>query len=57
MAVLLPCYNEEVTIAQVVREFKDALPNATIYVYDNNSQDQTMALAKEAGAVVRVIPP
>ncbi|MCG4256095.1 glycosyltransferase family 2 protein [Acetobacter senegalensis] len=53
VAVLLPCYNEEVTIAQVVREFKDALPNATIYVYDNNSQDQTMALAKEAGAVVR----
>lgn len=54
VAVLLPCYNEEVTISQVVRDFKYVLPNATIYVYDNNSQDQTIARAKEAGAIVRI---
>lgn len=39
VAVLLPCYNEEVTIGKVVRDFKAALPNADIYVYDNNSTD------------------
>lgn len=56
IAVLVPCYNEEPTIAQVVRSFRDALPEATIYVYDNNSRDRTGEVAKEAGAVVRVEP-
>ena len=53
VAVLVPCYNEETAIAKVVRDFREALPAATIYVYDNNSKDQTVARAREAGAVVR----
>ena len=53
IAVLVPCYNEEAAIATVVRDFRAALPDAEIYVYDNNSKDQTMARAREAGAVVR----
>ncbi|MBD5514106.1 MAG: glycosyltransferase [Lachnospiraceae bacterium] len=53
IAVLIPCYNEEKTIAKVVRDAKQALPEAVVYVYDNNSTDRTVALAKEAGAVVR----
>jgi len=53
VAVLVPCYNEEAAIGKVVRDFHDALPGATVYVYDNNSRDQTMARALEAGAVVR----
>jgi glycosyltransferase involved in cell wall biosynthesis len=53
IAVIVPCYNEEAAIASVVRDFKAALPSATIYVYDNNSKDGTMARAREAGAVVR----
>ena len=53
IAVLIPCYNEAQTIAKVVRDVKTALPEATVYVYDNNSTDQTVELAKEAGAVVR----
>ena len=53
VAVLVPCFNEETAIAKVVRDFRDALPDATIYVYDNNSRDQTMARAREAGAIVR----
>jgi glycosyltransferase involved in cell wall biosynthesis len=53
IAVLVPCYNEEAAIAAVVRDFRAALPDATIFVYDNNSKDQTMARAAEAGAVVR----
>ncbi|HTC84481.1 MAG TPA: glycosyltransferase, partial [Rhizomicrobium sp.] len=48
----MPCYNEEAAIATVVREFRATLPSATIYVYDNNSKDQTVARAREAGAVV-----
>jgi len=56
IAVLIPCYNEEAAIAQTVADFKAALPMATIYVYDNNSKDQTVARAKEAGAVVRSEP-
>lgn len=52
IAVLLPCYNEELTIADVVRRFRDALPTATIYVYDNNSKDLTALKARAAGAVV-----
>ena len=53
VAVLVPCYNEEATIARVVKDFRAALPGAVIYVYDNNSRDQTSARAAEAGAVVR----
>lgn len=53
ISVLIPCYNEAKTIAKVVRDFQQVLPNATIYVYDNNSTDQTAELAAEAGAVVR----
>ena len=52
IAVLLPCYNEAATIAQVVANFRGALPEATIYVFDNNSKDDTAALARAAGAVV-----
>lgn len=52
-AVLIPCYNESQTIAKVVREYREALPEAVIYVYDNNSDDHTDELAREAGAVVR----
>src|SRR5689334_463016 len=53
VAVLVPCYNEEAAIAKVVRDFRDVLPNATVYVYDNNSRDQTVSRARDAGAVVR----
>jgi glycosyltransferase involved in cell wall biosynthesis len=53
VAVLVPCYNEEAAIATVVRDFRAALPDAAVYVYDNNSKDQTVARATEAGAVVR----
>lgn len=50
VAVLLPCYNEEVTIGKVVRDFKTALPDADIYVYDNNSTDRTAEIAASEGA-------
>jgi hypothetical protein len=53
VAVLVPCYNEEITIAKVVADFRAALPEATIYVYDNNSRDNTIDVAQRAGAVVR----
>lgn len=53
IAVLIPCYNEEKTIEKVVADAKVALPDAVIYVYDNNSSDQTAVLAERAGAVVR----
>ena len=53
LAVLIPCYNEAATIAGVVEGFRAALPDATIYVYDNNSRDETAARAAAAGAVVR----
>jgi len=53
IAVLIPCYNEEKTVEKVVKDAKAALPEATIYVYDNNSGDRTVELAKAAGAVVR----
>ncbi len=53
IAVLIPCYNEEKTIAKVVRDAKEALPEATIYVYNNNSKDRTAEIARQAGAVVR----
>lgn len=53
IAVLIPCYNESLTIAKVVREYKQALPEAEIYVYDNNSSDKTDEIARDAGAIVR----
>ena len=53
IAVLIPCYNEAKTIAKVVRDYRAALPEADIYVYDNNSTDHTDEIAREAGAIVR----
>lgn len=53
IAVLIPCYNEEKTITKVVADAKAALPEAVVYVYDNNSTDETVKLAEAAGAVVR----
>lgn len=53
IAVLIPCYNEEITIYKVVTDFKKALPDADIYVYDNNSTDKTIEEAKRAGAILR----
>ena len=53
IAVLIPCYNEEKTIKKVVEDWKKELPEATIYVYNNNSTDCTVEIAKEAGAIVR----
>jgi glycosyltransferase involved in cell wall biosynthesis len=53
VAVVIPCFNEEVAIGRVVRAFRAALPDAVVYVYDNNSTDNTAANATEAGAVVR----
>lgn len=53
IAVLIPCFNESKTIAKVVKEYKEALPEAMIYVYDNNSTDGTAKIAEEAGAIVR----
>ena len=53
IAVLIPCYNESKTIAKVVSDYKKALPEAVIYVYDNNSTDETDEIARQAGAVVR----
>jgi len=53
IAILLPCYNEEAAIAQTVAGFRAALPGAAIYVYDNNSTDRTVEVAREAGAIVR----
>ncbi len=53
IAVLLPCYNEEAAIAQTIAGFRAALPAATVYVYDNNSRDRTIEVARAAGAVVR----
>jgi glycosyltransferase involved in cell wall biosynthesis len=53
IAVILPCYNEAAAIAKTVADFRTALPDATIYVYDNNSKDDTVAVAKAAGAIVR----
>jgi len=53
IAVILPCYNEEAAIGKTVRDFRAALPTATVYVYDNNSTDRTVQAAREAGAIVR----
>src|SRR6202166_4595498 len=53
VAVLVPCFNEEAAVATVVADFRKALPSAKIFVYDNNSSDRTVAVAREAGAEVR----
>lgn len=53
IAVLIPCYNEEKTIKKVVKDWKKELPEASIYVYNNNSSDRTVEIAREAGAIVR----
>ena len=53
IAVLIPCYNESVTIEKVIRDYKKALPEADIYVYDNNSSDKTDEIARAAGAIVK----
>jgi glycosyltransferase involved in cell wall biosynthesis len=53
IAILLPCYNEEAAIAQTVAAFREALPSASVYVYDNNSRDRTKEVAEAAGAIVR----
>ena len=53
IAVLIPCYNEEKTVQKVVQDFQKVLPEAVVYVYDNNSSDRTVELAEAAGAVVR----
>lgn len=53
VAVLIPCYNEAAAIRDVVKDFRVALPDAEIYVYDNNSSDGTPRIAAEAGAIVR----
>lgn len=55
-AVLLPCYNESISIEKVVKDFRKELPDADIYVYDNNSTDGSSELAKNAGAIVRHVP-
>src|SRR4051794_18803163 len=52
VAVLVPCYNEEITVGDVVRQFRAELPDAHIYVFDNNSSDRTIDEARAAGAVV-----
>jgi glycosyltransferase involved in cell wall biosynthesis len=53
IALLIPCYNEAITIAEVIRQFRQELPAADIYVYDNNSTDQTAEIARREGAIVR----
>lgn len=53
IAVLIPCFNEERTIGKVVTDFKKTLPDAAVYVYDNNSNDRTVSVARDAGAIVR----
>lgn len=52
-AVLIPCYNEEITIEKVIKDFRKELPEADIYVYDNNSKDKTAEIARKNGAIVR----
>src|SRR5687767_4918329 len=52
IAVLIPCYNEELTIAEVVSQFRAELPDADIYVFDNNSTDRTVPEARAAGALI-----
>lgn len=56
IAILLPCYNEALTVATMVRDFRLQLPQAIVYVFDNNSSDDTVAQASDAGAIVRLVP-
>jgi glycosyltransferase involved in cell wall biosynthesis len=56
VAILVPCFNEELTVVKTIAAFREALPSATIYVYDNNSTDRTIDVARAAGAVVRSEP-
>ena len=56
IAVIIPCYNEAVTIGKVIDDFHRELPQATVYVYDNNSSDDTSRIAAEHGATVRFEP-
>lgn len=56
MAVLVPCYNEALTVAAIVRAFNQSLPGAPVYVFDNNSTDNTIEVALQAGAIVRSVP-
>lgn len=53
IAILIPCYNEELSIEKVVTDFKKEVPEADIYVYDNNSKDKTAEIAKNADAIVK----
>ena len=55
IAILLPCYNEALTVAAIVRDFNRCLPGAAVYVFDNNSSDDTVAIARAAGAIVRSV--
>ena len=54
IAVLIPCYNEEITVAKVINDFRRELPEADIYVYDNNSKDKTAEIARANGAIVNM---
>jgi len=56
IAILLPCYNEALTVAAIIRDFNKYLPQADVYVFDNNSRDNTAELARAAGAIVRSVP-
>lgn len=56
IAILVPCYNEALTIATIVRDFRACLPQAQVYVFDNNSTDNTAQIARAAGAIVRSVP-
>lgn len=56
IAAIVPCYNEEVAVGQVIKDLREAVPQMTIYVYDNNSSDNTAQVAREAGAIVRHEP-
>jgi glycosyltransferase involved in cell wall biosynthesis len=56
IAILVPCYNEALTVAAIVRDFNASLPQAQVYVFDNNSSDGTARIARDAGAVVRNVP-
>lgn len=53
IAVMIPCYNEEITIEKVIKDFRKELPDADIYVYDNNSKDKTAEIARKNGAIVK----
>lgn len=56
IALLVPCYNEALTIATIIRDFRTSLPTAKIYVFDNNPTDGTAQIARDAGAIVRSVP-